>query len=135
MIPEFAEVCMSRGLSFLRDVMSFSTTEQIAMLRENRKETFGFLTMCLEDYPYDYVHRTAQYDRWVDGTDLPFTSDNGGPNAAWTWANDNKPEIYYFREETEPLRKWAYVMWDKERLDRWGILEEDNQPYVREFNY
>lgn len=28
--------------------------------------------------------------------------------------------------------KWGYVMWDKERLDRWGVLKSSNEEYVRQ---
>jgi len=47
------------------------------------------------------------------------------PNAAWTWANDNTVQIYYGESQNQSLQKWAYVMWDSERLEKLNVLSED----------
>ena len=100
------------------------------MLRDNILEMCPFLTAALEETPYDFSYRTEYYHDWINQAELRFTSDAvEKPNATWSWSNGNKVEIMY--NQKPDLSKWGYVFWDKERLDRWGILDQDNKPYVR----
>ena len=71
------------------------------------------------------------YESYIDGAfyGLYSDSDKDAPNAAWTWSTGNKVEFNYFQPDKEDLRGWGYVMWDKERLGQWGILEEDPRKY------
>ncbi|KAF6223136.1 hypothetical protein HO173_013298 [Letharia columbiana] len=41
------------------------------------------------------------------------------PTIGWLWASSHGIQNTDFR-----LRRWGYVFWDQERLDRWGITEE-----------
>lgn len=101
------------------------------MLRKNcTSAPRRFLTSTLQEDPEAFTLRTDAYDAWIDREPLKFHDDTNGPNAAWTWSTGDKVDIASFQPEKEDLRKWAYVMWDKERLDRWGILEESNEKYV-----
>ncbi len=42
------------------------------------------------------------------------------PTTGWLWASSRGIQNTDFR-----LRRWGYVFWDQERLDCWGIAEED----------
>lgn len=42
------------------------------------------------------------------------------PTTGWLWASSRGIQYTDFR-----LRRWGYVFWDQERLDRWGITEEN----------
>ena len=52
-----------------------------------------------------------------------FNFEEGGLNAGWCWAHGNK--FYPFFNEPEKMRErhLGYVMWDKQRLESWNILE------------
>lgn len=132
MLEHYQERCMSHGLSFLRRISQASTFEQVRMLRKNLIDTHFFLTRTLEEEPYDYVYRTNAFDDWVNKLPLRFVDDCDGPNAAWTWSNGDMVELFPFQPSKENPRKRGYVMWDKERLDRWGVLESSNEEYVRQ---
>ena len=123
---------MSRGLGFLRRISQASPSDQVTMLRKNLIHTHVFLTLVLEEEPDDYVDRTTAFDDWIDKLPLRFADDSDGPNAAWTWSNGDIVELFHFLPSKKNLRKWGYVMWDKERLDRWGVLESSNEQYVRQ---
>lgn len=42
------------------------------------------------------------------------------PTTGWLWASSRGTQNTDFR-----LRRRGYVFWDRERLDRWGITEEN----------
>jgi hypothetical protein len=110
---------MSRGLSFVLDIIHSTAPEKQSILQEDQIQGCVFLTEYLKAEPYDHANHTARYNDWVNKTFLLFISDNDGPNLAWTWANNSKVRIYYFEDAAKRLREWAYVMWDKERVKKW----------------
>jgi len=101
---------MSRGPSFMLDIIHAAAPEKQSMLQENQIQGYVFLTEYLQAEPYDHANHTARYNDWVNKTFLPFISDNDGPNLAWTWANNSKVGIYYFKDAAKHLGEWAYVM-------------------------
>ena len=123
---------MSHGLGFMHRIGQASTFDQIRMLKKNLIDTHFFLTRALVEDPYDYIYGTDAFNDWINKLPLRFVDDSDGPNAAWTWSNGDKVELFPFQYYKENLRKWGYVMWDKERLDRWGVLESSNEEYVRQ---
>ena len=123
---------MSHGLDFLRRISQASASDQVSMLRKNLIDTHFFLTRTLEEEPYDYVYRTNAFIDWINKVALRFVDDSEGFNAAWAWSNGGVVELFPFQPSKENPRKWGYVMWDKERLDRWGVLESSNEEYVRQ---
>lgn len=46
-------------------------------------------------------------------------------NLAWLWSNQYRPRYSYYRRWDADLRMWGYAFWNKDRLDRLGILEEE----------
>jgi hypothetical protein len=58
------------------------------------------------------------------GQEISFDGDQVNKyNAAWPWANEYKTEIHYYKRKDRCLRRWAYVMWDIERLKEWKVLD------------
>jgi hypothetical protein len=62
--------------------------------------------------------------------------DHRGPSKGWTWATGSK---YHAPAETidrslhwmsNPLTSWGYVLWDSDRLERWGILDSGPEEIV-----
>jgi len=57
-----------------------------------------------------------------------FKGEDRQPNIVWEWlAEDDASDDFTndpFQDNTS-LLGWAYVMWDRERLDRWGITKKD----------
>lgn len=122
---------MSHGLGFLRKISQASPFDQVRMLKKNLIDIHLFLTRAMEEEPYDYVYRTDAFGDWINKLPLRFVDDSSGPNAAWTWSNGDIVELFSFQPPKEGLRQWGYVMWDKERLDRWRVLESSNEEYMR----
>ncbi|KAM5457494.1 hypothetical protein MaudCBS49596_000689 [Microsporum audouinii] len=55
-----------------------------------------------------------------------------GPYEAWHWGNPNvDPQIMVQAGNQIPLRKWAYVMWDHDRLLAWDIFSQPFNPFCR----
>lgn len=115
------------GLSFFHTLMKASHEDQMRLLRENSGIEYFSLSSALEEDGLMYYALTNR-------AFLSFKSDSDrdGPNAAWVWSTGNKVEIRYYQYEKKGLRGWAYVMWDKERLDQWTILQENPQDYFLE---
>ncbi len=113
---------MSLGLLFLcRLLNASSATQQASLLKQNIYCDRAFLTEALEEDPFDWVYRTDMDTAAEDGQELLFEDDSlvDDPNAAWPWSTNQKVETLYFQERKQPLRKWAYVMWDLRRLEDW----------------
>lgn len=56
-----------------------------------------------------------------EGEKLLPTNIERRPNAAWIWAMQNT-KLSSADKDFASLRSWACVMWDDDRLERWGIL-------------
>jgi hypothetical protein len=121
--------CASKGLAFFHK------------LYENPSATFRAESLIKSvansgvHSNFYYALRQDPYALWSD-TDLTQSSHQRDPllsdgdylserTAAWTWANENTVQVYYGEAQNQSLRKWAYVMWDIERLEKWEVLRED----------
>jgi len=119
---------MSLGLPFLYRLLNTSSvTQRLSIFKTNIFTNREFLTYALVEEPFDSVHHTDSLIAVQEGQDLLFQGDGlfDGPNAAWPWSTYHKVVIEYFEPHKEPLREWAYVMWDLGRLEEWGILDVD----------
>jgi hypothetical protein len=119
---------MSLGLPFLCRLLNASSAAQKAsILKDNIYCDRAFLTEALKEDPYDWVFQTDMYTAAENGQELLFEDDIlvDGPNAAWPWSTNQKVDILYFQKHKQPLRKWAYVMWDLSKLEDWRILDVD----------
>ena len=125
---------LSLGLDFFHTFISASHEDQMNMLRKNSCFSYRSLSRTLEQDGPDWDN--PMYDAWANGAPLGFDGDGdkNGPNAAWPWSTGNSVEIRYYESHKAGLRKWGYVMWDKERLDRWGILGENPRDHLVERN-
>ena len=51
---------------------------------------------------------------------------DSGPEDVWRWAyQDEYPDDFWHAVGKASLRQWAYVMWDRERLDAWSVLDNE----------
>lgn len=124
---------MTYGLEYFRRICQASASEQFESLRRNLNEEESFLTDTLNEESYESVYQIDTWHAWMAQQEYSPCNDDDGPNAAWIWATGNKVDISYFDDNKKDLRKWAYVMWDKWRLDQWGVLNESNEQYVRTY--
>jgi hypothetical protein len=109
-----------------------SKESQAEILKNHLSDSGAYLSEVLGQEPYDYVYSTDAYLACEDQEELRFSNDDAkGPNAAWPWSTDYKVEVDYFQRHKEGLRKWAYVMWDIERLERWNVLEMDAEYVIK----
>lgn len=121
------------GLCFFHTCIKASHEDDKSLLRWNRwnarRWNYSCLSYALQEEALEIDD--PMYDAWVRKDTLVFHKDGckDGPNAAWPWSTGNKVEIRYNQPDTAGLRKWGYVMWDKDRLDRWSILQEDPDEY------
>ncbi|RFU29827.1 hypothetical protein B7463_g6496, partial [Scytalidium lignicola] len=122
-----AEESLSLGLAFLRRVLRAPSKLERAHLLKGNTGTWGtrFLSSALEQEPYDFMFPTDANEAYDAEEQLLFGSDSDvdSPNAAWPWSSDYKVDVWYFQIWKRGLRKWAYVMWDCDRLQRWNILD------------
>ena len=109
------------GLRFFHTWIFASHEDQMGLLRWRADTSYSCLSNAL------YQTENPMYGLWIHQDTFSFHKDDckDGPNAAWPWSTGNKVEIRYNQPDTAGLRKWGYVMWDKERLDQWTILQKD----------
>ena len=124
---EYLEHYLTLGLVFLHTLIKASHEVQMRMLQENSATSWSWLSSTLEEEPRDMDN--LMDDARASETTLEFErdSDKDCPNAAWTWSTGHEFKICYYDPYKKGLRQWGYVMWDKERLDEWAILQE--KPY------
>ena len=125
----YHEHYLTLGLGFFHTLIKAFHEVQMRMLRENSGLSWSWLSSTLEEEPRDMDN--LMDDARPSETTLEFQrdSDKDCPNAAWTWSTGHETKIYYYHPYKEGLRQWGYVMWDKERLDGWAILQEDPYDY------
>lgn len=110
---------MFLGLPFLYRLLCISSHEQRSDVISDHISTGApFLASALTELSYQSTfHRGDDYDGRQSGEELTFINDREGPNLAWTWAIDNKVRADYYNSFASDWRAWAYVMWDRERLE------------------
>ena len=51
--------------------------------------------------------------------------DEAGPEEVWRWSHQFEvPGTFVHYYNQAPLRRWAYVMWDVERLNSWKVFDQ-----------
>jgi hypothetical protein len=120
------ETLLLLGLPYLSKVLKSTVPEEtFELLKEHIIPSYGhappFLTEALEAESYGVYYGSAGRRR-----NLVFDGDEEGKaDAGWVRARkDVEVEDMegYFEERDDGVRSWGYVMWDKERLDGWGVL-------------
>jgi hypothetical protein len=121
---------LSRGLAYLRGLIHTRSIEECQLLLEDEGSLvpkYGFLGSKLGGASYgdDQLLADIQPDEENDYTIHSLLRDmDSGPEDAWRWAHAaQSADDWVFSDRQSPLRRWGYVMWDRERLDAWGVLE------------
>lgn len=124
-----------KGLSYLCRLFKASTGLQ----RKHILEELAFdihnsntLYYALKATPHELLYEEEAYEAFYHQDEDCFESKEKGLNAGWAWANNNKMELRYGQWITEELRDWGYVMWDKSRLEKMGILALDSPQWRHE---
>ncbi|EFW22729.1 conserved hypothetical protein [Coccidioides posadasii str. Silveira] len=116
---------LSQGLSYLHTLLSnplIITTEDYD--RPLRSTQLWFLEHSLIDIAARQYFTTESSNIAEVKRAFPHTSDlDTGPIDVWDWARRSRAyRPLVSNERPIPLRKWGYVMWDRARLDGWGVL-------------
>lgn len=116
---ESAERLLSLGLQFFH-----KATQEIFI--DPREEVdlppdIGANQEFLTDSLYEY----REQRRPSRTLETKFTSDVCGPNAAWDWCRPIREKRSHNHWHVEELRDIGYVMWDRERLEDWAVLNMD----------
>lgn len=121
---------LSLGLGLFHTFIMASQEDQSRIIREHAGISIKSLSTALAEEGLDF--KNPIYDAWHNGTFQAFRSDSekDGPNAAWLWSTRNNAELDYYQPDKRGLRKWGYVMWDRERLDQRGILQNNIDDYL-----
>ncbi|KAH0542512.1 hypothetical protein FGG08_003108 [Glutinoglossum americanum] len=118
---------LSRGLPFLQTI--------ILHARINGYDSYSQLIrddLSIDWHPFTYAAGYYYPHHASNGiaeeySTLTFQGDNNAeaPNIGWLWAHNYKMEYDPNSHLYSHLRAWGYALWDKVRLERWGILWED----------
>jgi len=119
---------LSFGLAHIREFMEAKTPEsQRALLASSRKRsTREFLSTALKES--NWLGGLAEFEDEVEEEYIPrpwYPDPETGPEDAWRWALQSQYTDYFvFSPSQIPLRQWAYVMWDRARLDEWKGFDQ-----------
>jgi len=116
---EAAERLLSLGLNFFhKATRKFHIDPNVKIdLHPDLGVKQGFLTDTLYEYrDQQHYSRTLQ---------TRFASDESGPSAGWDWCRAIRENRAHHHWHVEELRGIGYVMWDRERLLGWEILDMD----------
>lgn len=124
------EYHLSLGLSYIRHFAEARITLKTAIMSLHmillRRHPF-FLARELEGSAYIGLLLQRDFQRMDEQEYLlkPWYADSDeGPEAVWRWAHHSQPvREFIFSPSQAPLRRWAYVMWDRDRLDQWKAME------------
>lgn len=121
----FQEGYLSQGLGFLHRLVTAETyDDRYAALNPLKPSDHHFLHEGLREQGVDDVNGAFQRGEREEAPsyDIPALSanDDSGPIEAWCWANG--AEIVYYENDQADLREWGYCLWDKARLEAWGLF-------------
>jgi hypothetical protein len=123
---EYIIGCISYGVDLMHQLNRALTVEdKRAVIEENLTSDYPDLLEAFQEQPARAIYFSEDNGAPEEGDELRFISEEEGPNAGWVWSRQNKVAFWYFEYHREGLREWAYVMWDLERLDQWGVLRAD----------
>lgn len=140
-----AEVSPEEGIvqEFLANGLISAHTAVKAESSERRKEIIGpyskyKIQPTLESVIEDILHESGNFPMLSDFDDndslefikRPLWQENDtGPEASWRWAHqEDGPDSFAFSAANFPLRKFAYVLWDMDRLSALDILSQPWEP-------
>lgn len=124
---ECMEYHIAQGLAYLRKIFE----DPRVLVRSQESERLLYVT---QNFTLECTIKTVSeaqfYDaQWYEIEEImeqfPQSSDpDSGPVDAWEWAR-NTPGYDLLIGLDYPIhfRTWGYVMWDRARLDEWGVLE------------
>lgn len=126
---------LSQGLGFLHRLVTAKTyDDRHAVLSPLKPSDSLFLQDGLRAQGVDDMHDAAVRGLRDEAPDydVPALSvnDDSGPIEAWCWANG--AETLYYEQDQADLREWGYCLWDKARLEAWGLF---NKPWTAERAY
>ena len=121
----YQQAWILRGLEFLYKVSAAASSQALCkLLEENLSFFYPSFGESLAEVP-----RASQIPPWWGKEDAPAEGDAGvlshgdeGPNIGWLWAHHDKFSNKYNDDKGQEFGSWAYMIWDRERLKRWGIL-------------
>lgn len=136
-----AEQSPDEGLiqTFLSKGLISAHTAVKAESIERRKEVLGTPTRStiqptLESVIEEIVEKAGNYpmlhefeeDDNLEFIRRPLWQENDpGPEDSWRWAHqEESPDGFFFSVKSSSLRRFAYVMWDMDRLSALGILSQ-----------
>ncbi|KAI1213130.1 uncharacterized protein F4807DRAFT_312305 [Annulohypoxylon truncatum] len=136
------QTVLFQGLVTLESIAKANTyTQRYDLLHQGRIPPTRDRTLyrALKDINYEGIDdRDASVSGYGNSQDYAFRvksaffeDPDNGPFTIWKWAHESQSlrQSVYQREKA-PLRKWGYVMWDRDRLDACGILQDRWQPPV-----
>lgn len=122
---------LSFGLDRIRNLIQATDAQsQQKMLSYFKKESNRtFLAAALRKSNYLlYSNTLAELDSHYGEDVIPkswFPDPDTGPEDIWRWALQGETSgQFIFSPSQIPLRQWAYVMWDRDRLDEWRAFDE-----------
>lgn len=118
---------LSQGLDYLHSLLTAETYYDRSMVLEPHKPSdYCFLTAGLQaqENEDDYGAGQRQLRGEAHDYDIQALSagDDSGPIEAWCWANGS--ETLYYEHDQADLREWGYCLWDKSRLEAWGLFRK-----------
>ncbi|KAK2861087.1 hypothetical protein FQN49_004558 [Arthroderma sp. PD_2] len=130
---------LRRGLDYVYEIVHAQTPKELDPLINCPlpEENMFLLNGIVYDANSDRREPLDEYSKeeqlWLVGTPAAFDPDPG-PSKAWKWAHlDTSPIFMVQSTDQIPLRKWAYVMWDYDRLLAWDVFYHPFNPYCRKY--
>lgn len=121
---------LSFGLEHLRHFFASTTPESQRELLSSVEQDSDvtFLSAGLKEANYLGGEMLAEMDveDQEDFIHVPlFHDSDSGPEDVWRWAHQSQcSEHFVYSPAQIPLRQWAYVLWDRARLDEWEVFEK-----------
>ncbi|KAL2789051.1 hypothetical protein BJX66DRAFT_246502 [Aspergillus keveii] len=122
---------LSRGLNHIQrflDADSPKKRHRLLSANQNRQSHRAFLSNILREFnefeqPEPLKDLTATAEELLVRQPL-YPDPDTGPELVWRWAHQNQACSQFVLSRSQaPLREWAYVMWDHQRLEGWGVFE------------
>ena len=120
---------LSFGLAHVRHLLEAKTpqSQRDILSSFEKQSTRSFLSAALREASYLGGETLAELETEGEEEYIPkpwFPDPDSGPEDVWRWAHQTQTTSQFiFSPSQIPLRQWAYVMWDRARLDEWKVFD------------
>lgn len=115
---QFQLSCGLHHMEILAEAKTLEAQKEFLSMPENVNANDWFLDFAMKSAEEELLEQDPM-------PKLSYLDTDSGPEDSWRWVHDDSaPALrFIYTSMWAPLRQFAYVLWDRQRLEEWGFFE------------